>query len=124
MNSDSSGLIVGLGILPLLIVIPLIVFMIVAAWKVFVKAGQPGWACLVPIYNAYVWIKIAGRPGWWLVLLLIPVVSFIISILLAIEISRAFGKGGGFAVLMILLPIIALPILAFGDATYTKPAGA
>ncbi|MFO1450329.1 MAG: DUF5684 domain-containing protein [Opitutaceae bacterium] len=98
------------------------IFMIVSGWKVFAKAGQPGWACLIPIYNAYIWIKIAGRPGWWLVLLIVPVVSLVISILLAIEVSRAFGKGGGFAVLMIFLPFIALPILAFGDATYTQPA--
>ena len=37
--------------------------LIVAMWKVFTKAGQPGWASLIPIYNLYIWCKIVGRPG-------------------------------------------------------------
>ena len=42
------------------------VLIIAAMWKVFTKAGHPGWACLIPIYNIYILCKIAGRPGWWL----------------------------------------------------------
>ena len=64
-----------------LISLAVAVFMIVAMWKMFVKAGQPGWACIIPIYNTYILLQIAGKPGWWLVLYLIPVVSFIISII-------------------------------------------
>ena len=120
MSPESPDLFVSL--LPLLVIIPFAVFMIVSGWKVYVKAGQPGWACLVPIYNLYVWIKIAGRPGWWIFLFLIPIVSFVISILLSIEVCRAFGKGSGFALLMIFLPFIALPMLAFGSAVYTAPS--
>lgn len=108
-------------LIPLLICIPLTVLMIVSGWKVFTKAGQPGWGVLIPIFNVYLWVKMAGKPGWWVVLMILPVVSFVIGILLAVEIAKAFGKSTGFAVLMIFLPIIALPILAFGDATYRPP---
>ncbi|HRE07500.1 MAG TPA: DUF5684 domain-containing protein [Opitutaceae bacterium] len=122
MSPESPDLIVSL--VPLLVIIPFAIFMIVSGWKVYTKAGQPGWACLVPIYNLYIWIKIAGRPGWWIFLFLIPIVSLVISILVSIEVCRAFGKGIGFALLMIFLPFIALPILAFGSAVYTAPAPA
>ena len=57
------------------------VIMIAAMWKVYAKAGQPGWACLIPIYNMYVWCKIVGRPGWWVILLFIPFVNFIMLIM-------------------------------------------
>src|SRR4029434_11244062 len=71
------------------------VLIIVAMWKVFTKAGQPGWASIIPIYNLYVLCKIAGRPGWWLLLILIPFVNVIILIILCIDISKSFGNGGG-----------------------------
>lgn len=91
---------------------------LVAMWKVFTKAGQPGWACLIPIYNAYVFLKIAGKPGWWLLLLLIPLVNIIIWIVALIAFAQKFGKGGGFVAGLIFLPFIFYPILAFGDAQY------
>jgi hypothetical protein len=97
---------------------------IVGLWKVFAKAGQPGWACLIPIYNAYVLLKIVGKPGWWLVLYFIPVVNLVVGILVCLELAKVFGKGGGFAVGLILLPIVFLPILGFGSATYAAPAPA
>ena len=92
--------------------------MIAALWKVFSKAGQPGWAAIIPIYNIYVMCKIAGRPGWWLLLMLIPFVNFIIAIILNVDIAKRFGKGVGFAVGMTLLPFIFWPILGFGSAQY------
>jgi uncharacterized membrane protein len=95
------------------------VFLIVAMWKVFVKAGQPGWACIVPLYNAYKMLKIAGKPGWWLVLLFIPLVDIVVAILTYIEIARKFGQSDAFAVGLIFLPFIFFPILGFGRATYT-----
>lgn len=108
----------------ILIYLAVIVACIAGAWKTYAKAGQPGWGVLIPIYNIYLWLKIAGKPGWWLLLYLIPVVNFVIAILVAIEIAKAFGKGGGFVVLLILLPFIALPMLGFGSATYTAPKAA
>src|ERR1700736_5231760 len=98
--------------------------MIVAFWKVFTKAGQPGWAILIPIYNMYVWCKIVGRPGWWVLLMLIPFVNFIILIILAIDLAKSFGKGAGFGIGIAFLGIIFLPILAFGSATYQGPSAA
>jgi|ERR1700692_872256 Family of unknown function (DUF5684) len=95
-----------------------IILLIAAMWKVFSKAGQPGWACIIPIYNLYVLCKIAGRPGWWVLLMLIPFVNFIILIIVAIDIAKAFGKGVGFGIGLILLPFIFYPILGFGSAQY------
>jgi hypothetical protein len=95
-----------------------IILLIAAIWKVFSKAGQPGWAAIIPIYNLYVMCKVAGRPGWWLLLCLIPFLNLIILIILNFDIAKKFGKSGGFAVGMILLPFIFWPILGFGSAQY------
>lgn len=105
-----------------LISLAFIVVCIVALWKVFTKAGHPGWAAIVPIYNAYILLKIAGRPGWWLILLIIPLVNIIIGILVSIDVAKNFGKGAGFGLGLAFLGFIFYPILAFGDATYTGPA--
>src|SRR6185295_1889515 len=76
-----------------IIYVAVMLFMLAALWKVFAKAGQPGWAILIPIYNLYVMCKIAGRPGWWLLLMLIPFVNLIIMIILYVDIAKSFGKG-------------------------------
>jgi hypothetical protein len=104
----------------IIIQLALVVFFVAVMWKIFAKAGEPGWACLVPIYNACVMFKIAGKPMWWILLCFIPIVNIIISILAAIGLANKFGKGGGFAVGLILLPFIFYPILAFGDAEYQQ----
>ena len=92
-------------------------------WKVFSKAGYPGWASIVPIYNWIVLCKVAGRPAWWVILLLICFP--ILWIILCIDIAKRFGKGGGFAVGLIFLGIIFFPILGFGSAQYQgAPAAA
>lgn len=97
----------------------LAVFFIVVLWKVFTKAGQPGWAAIIPIYNTYVLCKIAGRSGWWVVLLIIPVVDVVILLILCLDIAKAFGKSGAFGFFgLFLFSIIGYPILAFGDARY------
>jgi len=95
---------------------------IVAMWKVFTKAGRPGWAAIIPIYNMYVWCKIVGRPGWWVILMLIPLVNIIIGIIVCIDLAKSFGKGVGFGIGIALLGIIFLPILGFGSAQYQGPS--
>jgi len=95
-----------------------ILLIVASMWKVFSKAGQPGWAAIIPIYNIYVMCKVAGRPGWWLLLMLIPFVNLIVAIILNVDIAKRFGKGIGFAIGMILLPFIFWPILGFGSAQY------
>ena len=102
----------------IVIVVVVIVFALVTMWKLFVKAGRPGWACLIPYYNVYIMIKIAGKPGYWLALMLIPFVNIVLEIMVLAGIANKFGKGGGFAVGLIFLPFIFFPILAFGSATY------
>ncbi len=106
------------GIIGLLVAL----LMIVAMWKIFVKAGQPGWASIIPIYNLYVWCKIVGRPGWWIILMLIPFVNIIVGIVLCIDMAKSFGKGAGFGIGLAFLGIIFLPILGFGSAQYLGAA--
>ena len=122
---DSSAVAVGAGLVGLfllLIWLAVAVLMIVSGWKVFTKAGQPGWAVLIPIFNFYVLLKVAGKPGWWLILLLIPLVNVAIAILTILAVCERFGKGVGFAVGLILLPFIFYPILGFGSAQYSPAA--
>ena len=98
-------------------------FFIIAAWKVFAKAGKPGWGIFIPIYNLYLWVKIAGRSGWWVLLFFIPLVNVVIGIIVAIDVARAFGKSGvwGFF-LLFLFTYIGIAILGYGKAVYTPPA--
>jgi hypothetical protein len=111
----------GAGIL-VIVYIALIVFEIAALWQVFVKGGRPGWAAIIPFYNYYVLLKIVGRPGWWLILYIIPIVNIIVWIIVAIDLSKSFAKTSGFAVGLILLAFIFIPILGFGPAAYVGPA--
>ena len=68
---------------------------IVAYWRIFTKAGQPGWACLIPIYNAYILTVIIGKPWWWLLLMIFPCTSFIFAIWATNLLSKSFGQGVG-----------------------------
>jgi apolipoprotein N-acyltransferase len=110
---------------PVVWIIALIVVAIVITgmWKVFTKAGRPGWAAIVPFYNTYTLLKIVNRPGWWLILFLIPLVNIVVVVIVYNQLAKAFGKGVGFTVLMVIFPYIAYPILGFGDAKFTNPAG-
>jgi hypothetical protein len=97
-----------------------LLLMVAAGWKVFEKAGEPGWAILVPIYNGIVMCKIAKKPWWWLLLICIPYVGVVWSIWLINRTAKAFGKDEGFTVGLILLGFIFWPILGFGDAEYNS----
>ena len=119
-QTDTGGVPAGaaaMGTGVMIVWLVVVVLMIAAMWKVFTKAGEPGWAAIVPIYNYVVLDKIAGRPGWWLLLwiLLGPIAYIVISF----DIAKRFGKGAGFAIGLILLPFIFWPMLAWGDASYT-----
>ena len=99
-----------------------LLLVIVGMWKVFTKAGEPGWAAIVPIYNFIVLLKVAGKPAWWFLLMLIPVANFVVLIIMDLAIAKNFGKGGGFAAGLILLPPVFFPILGFGSAKYQPQA--
>lgn len=100
--------------------IPLAITAIVIAgvWKTFVKAGKPGWGALVPIYNIVLMLEIAGRPLWWIVLLLIPLVNLVVAILVSLDIAEKFGKSKGFGVGLAILGPVFYPILGFGEARF------
>jgi hypothetical protein len=106
----------------LLIYVVLIVVNLVGAWRVFEKAGQPGWGILVPIYNVYLMCKIAGRPGYWLILFLIPIVNIVVTFILAMDIAKAFSRSAAFGFGLWILGFIFIPILGFGPAQYAAPA--
>lgn len=115
---SAAGGAVG-GIVGLLVA----VVMVAAMWKVFTKAGQPGWASLVPLYNFLVMLKIIGKPSWYIVLAFVPLANFYLFITLAFGMAKAFGKSTGFGVGLLLLGPVFYPMLAFGDATYQGPDG-
>jgi hypothetical protein len=104
------------------------VLMIVSWWKIFQKAGRPGWPAIIPIYNNVVMLQIVGMSPWLILLVLIPFVGqlalFVVMIIMNIKLAKAFGKDDGFAVGLILLPVVFAPILAFGQAKFTGIAPA
>jgi hypothetical protein len=94
------------------------VLSIVAMWKIFDKAGEPGWAAIIPFYNLYVLFKITWGSGWKFLLMLIPIANIVIAIITMVKLAKAFGKSGGFAVGLIFLSVIFYCILAFDSSTY------
>ncbi|SMC69377.1 DUF5684 domain-containing protein [Lentzea albidocapillata] len=113
------GTLAFVGIISLVIVVAAIVVM----WKTFAKAGQPGWAAIIPIYNLYVMTQIGGRPAWWTVLLLIPGVNVVVLAILSIDIAKSFGKDAVFGIVGLwLFSIVGYAILGFGNAQYRGPA--
>lgn len=100
----------------------LVVLVIAGIWKLFEKAGHPGWAAVIPIYNIYILLKIAGRPGWWLILLFVPFVNIVINIIVAIDIAKAFGQSALFGFFLnFLFGGIGFLILGFGNYRYLGP---
>jgi hypothetical protein len=110
------------GMVATIIWVAFAVLMIASMWKMFTKAGKPGWAAIIPIYNLIVLLEIAGKPLWWFILMLIPFVNIVVFIMVLLSIARNFGKGVGFAIGMLLLPFIFYPMLGFGDARYQPVA--
>ena len=108
----------GIGFFGFMIILAIVVVVIAAVWRVYEKAGQPGWAALVPIYNMYVVLQIVGRPGWWLFLYFIPLVNIAVTVIVYIDLAKSFGKSPLFGLGLTFLSIIFVPILAFGDARY------
>jgi len=99
------------------------ILLVIALWKIFTKAGEEGWKSLIPIYNYIVLLKIVGRPWWWLLLFLIPIVNVVIAIIILNDLSKSFGHGMGFTLGLIFLSNIFLLILGFGSSQYVGPGG-
>lgn len=120
-DNSSFFALLGLGLLFTIGFIAIII--IIAQWKIYEKAGQPGWASIVPIYNIVILLRIIGKPTWWLLLMIIPGVNIIIGIWSTNLLAKSFGKDVGFTLGLIFLSIIFYPILAFGSAEYQGPVG-
>jgi hypothetical protein len=114
-SSRSSS---GAGLLSDIILLLLALVILVAYWKVFAKAGHPGWASIVPIYSSIVMLSIAGKPWWWIFLMMIPIVNFFVILIVMDSFAKAFNKGSLFALGLLLLSPIFMSILGFGDAEY------
>ncbi len=99
------------------------ILVIVGLWKIFKKAGQPGWAAIIPFYNLYITLKVAGMSGWWFWAFFIPFLNIIAMIIMWYNVGKAFGKGIGFAIGLILFGFIFIPILGFGSAQYVGASG-
>jgi hypothetical protein len=109
----------GAGLL-ITFLLPLLIALVAIAgmWKVFTKAGEPGWAAIIPIYNVYKMIKISGNEWWWLILFIIPFINFIAAIKISIDVAKAFGQGVGFGLGLVFLSFVFWPLLGFGDYQY------
>ncbi|MEO1825151.1 MAG: DUF5684 domain-containing protein [Roseibacillus sp.] len=124
-DAEAAGLIGGLIAAILAMIVPLLILgaiYVIANWKIFEKAGQPGWAAIIPIYNIIVMLDVQGRPKWWIIWYLIPFVNYVSGVVMFIiqclDYAKRFGKDGGFVAGLILLNPIFLLILAFGSAQY------
>ena len=105
-----------------LLMLAMVVFVLASVWRVFTKAGKPGWASLIPIYNMVVMLEIVGRPIWWILLMFIPFVNMIVGFVLMMDMAKSFGKGAGFGLGLFFLGFIFYPLLGFGDAQYEGAA--
>ncbi len=117
-SSGGSGAVFAVGVV---VWIAFLAIYIVSLWKIFSKMGQPGWSGIIPILNYVVIARLSGKAWWYGLLPIVPCIGVIFVIILLFDLSKLFGHGGGFTVGLVLLPIIFLPILAFGDSVYQGP---
>lgn len=125
LQDQPSGTALALmGTTMTLVMLVLAVVVIAGVWKVFTKAGHPGWAAVIPIYNLYILLQIAGRPAWWILLMLIPFVNIVAAAILAMDVAKAFGQSAAWGIVMLfLLSAIGYLVLGFGNYRYQGPAG-
>jgi hypothetical protein len=102
----------------LLLVLAVSLLIIAAYWIIYERAGQAGWKSLIPFYNMYVLMEISGKPGWWMFLLVVPLVGVVVYLLAMLSLAKKFGRSELFGVGIFILPMIFLPLLAFGGSQY------
>lgn len=121
-SSEIGAVALVIMLIVILISLAVSVLMLAAMWRVFTKAGKPGWAAIIPVYNFVVLLQIVGRPEWQVLLMFLPFANIYIAIVVALDLAKSFGKTSGFGVLMIFFPAIMYPILGFGSSRYLGPA--
>ena len=87
-------------------------------WKTFEKAGEPGWAGIIPIYNLYVLVKISGNAWWWFILFFVPLINFVATLKISIDVAGKFNRGVLFGLGLTFLSFIFFPLLGFGGFQY------
>jgi len=100
----------------LVIILAMALVVLISLWRVFEKAGEPGWTAIIPLVNYFFLAKAAGKPAWWGILMFVPIMNLIVWFILCIDLAKRFGKGTGFGIGLALLSFIFFPILGFGDA--------
>ena len=124
-DSTSAGEAAGIFAIFSALLIPILIvaaIMIIAHWKIFEKAGKPGWAAIIPIYNLIVLLEIVGKPLWWIILFFIPCVNIVFLVWVTNLLSKSFGQSEGFTVGLLLLGVVFYPILGFGNYQYLGPS--
>lgn len=121
MDPAAAGAMAGAMMIYYIIVLAIAIVCYVGLWKMFVKAGRPGWAAIVPFYNYYCLFEMAFGNGWLFLLLLVPCVNYIFLIILSFKLASAFGRGVGFGFGLLFLTPIFYMILGFGEAEYIGP---
>lgn len=134
--NNGGGVVIVLGLILGLIILALVVLMLIAQCKVFTKAGEKWWKVFIPLYNTWVQTRITGLAWWWFPIYvgvgalmlnypnnyILSIMLFLVSYNYMFNMAKKFGKSTGFAVLLAILPVIGLPILAFGSSSYDKNA--
>lgn len=118
MPEIDEGMLIAMGVVYVLFIIVMVGAQLVGLWKVFEKAGEPGWAAIVPFYNLMVMFRISGMSEMWILGCFVPCLNLYPFFMVHIKLAEKFGKDLGFGVGMAFLPYVFLPILGFGDARY------
>ncbi len=92
----------------------------VGMWRVFEKAGEPGWAALIPFYNLWVMVRMGGKPWWWFFMFLIPLVNLVFLLLLSLAMAKKFDQPVIFGIALFLFPFIFYMIIGFSDMRYRR----
>jgi hypothetical protein len=122
MSADELEAMAGASVGGFIAAVLVVAFFVVMNWRIFAKAGEPGWKSVIPLYNSFILYKIAWGNGWLMFLTFIPLVGFIFPIICAFKLARAFGHGFGYGLGINFLPIVFYPMLAFGKSEYVGPA--
>lgn len=121
MDEAYAAAATGVLMVYFLIVLVIAVISLVGMWKIFVKAGKPGWGAIIPFYNTYCLFEMSFGTGWLFLLTFVPCVNAVILIIMWIKLAQAFGKGAAFGLGILFFPFVFLPMLGFGDAQFTGP---